>query len=96
MDAEDSAGVLTLDSAALVLGEVRKRKSEAKRPLNARVERVIVADAQERLNALSLAERDVRAAGVIEVLELRPGVSFEIIEIHLADPISGSEPTPAA
>jgi valyl-tRNA synthetase len=81
----DESSVLTLDSAAMVLGEVRKRKSEAHRPLNTRVERVIVSDEEHRLNALSLAERDVRAAGVIDVLELRPGASFDIVEIQLAD-----------
>jgi valyl-tRNA synthetase len=95
MSAGDDAGELTLDAAALVLGEVRKRKSEAKRPLSTRVERVIVADAPDRLTALGLAERDVRAAGVIDVLELRPGVSFEIVEIHLADSAAGTEPAPA-
>jgi valyl-tRNA synthetase len=90
----DESGELTLDSAAMVLGEVRRRKSEARRPLNTRVARVVVSDEQHRLNALSRAERDLRAAGVIDVLELRPGVSFDIVEIHLAEPAADAGPTP--
>jgi hypothetical protein len=76
----------------MVLGEVRKRKSEARRPLNTRVRRAMVADEPHRLDALEHAVRDVRAAGAIDVLELRPGAPFEV-EIELADPVVEAETT---
>ncbi len=89
---EDEAGVMTLDTAALVLGEVRKRKSEEKRPLNTKVRRVAVRGDSFRLSALRKAEADVRAAGAIETLDLESGESFEIVEIQLVDPVAGGEP----
>ena len=56
---------LVLDTAAAVLAEVRKAKTEAKQSLRAEVSRVLVRDSPERLAALAAAEADVREAGHI-------------------------------
>jgi valyl-tRNA synthetase len=63
--AEVSAGgdPVVYETAAVVLGEVRKAKALAKRSLRAEVERVVVRDAEERLKVLRGVERDVREAG---------------------------------
>ncbi len=62
---EDAA----LEIAADVLREVRKAKSEARRPMRAPVARVVVSDTAERLAALELGSDDLRRAGSIEELE---------------------------
>jgi valyl-tRNA synthetase len=61
-----------LDVARGVLGEVRKVKSEAKRGMRTPVTRLVVADTDARLATLREAEGDVRAAGVVEALEVVP------------------------
>jgi valyl-tRNA synthetase len=76
---EDNA----LAVAADVLKEVRKAKSEARRPMRAPVARVLVRDTAERLAALELGEGDLTLAGSIEVLE--PVVAEEFaVEVELA------------
>jgi hypothetical protein len=52
-----------------VLREVRKAKSDAKRPMRAPVARVVVRDTPARLEALELGAGDLCQAGSIEVLE---------------------------
>ena len=54
-----------LERAALVLGEVRKTKSEAKRKLSTPVERLVVRDTAEHLAALRTAEADLRSSGFV-------------------------------
>jgi valyl-tRNA synthetase len=81
----DEAGVLALQRASLVLGEVRRTKSEAKRPLSTPVAHVRVQDTAEHLVALRTAEVDVRSAGVIQELELAEGDVFEVA-VTLAAP----------
>jgi valyl-tRNA synthetase len=76
---EDEA--LTL--AAEVLGEVRKAKSEAQRPMRAPVSHVRVHDTPARLAALRLGLGDLLAAGAIEELESVPSDEFEV-EVELA------------
>ncbi len=70
--------------AADVLKEVRKAKSEARRPMRAPVERVLVSDTAERIAALSLGAEDLRLAGSIELIETReaaePAVAVELAE----------------
>ena len=55
--------------AADVLREVRKAKSQARRPMRAPVARVLVADTPARLAALELGRGDLCQAGSIELLE---------------------------
>jgi valyl-tRNA synthetase len=76
---EDDALALAAD----VLKEVRKAKSEARRPMRAPVARVVVRDTAERLAALDLGGGDLTLAGSIEVLE--PVVAEEFaVEVELA------------
>jgi valyl-tRNA synthetase len=64
-DLENTALAVTAD----VLSEVRKAKSQARRPMRARVTRAVVHDSAERLAALELGAEDLRAAGSIETIE---------------------------
>ncbi|MDP9403266.1 MAG: valine--tRNA ligase [Actinomycetota bacterium] len=87
-DVEAGAGAgepLVLETAAGVLGHVRKAKSEAKLSQRAEVERVVVRDTAERLAALRLAEADVRAAGSIADLVLDEGAEASVA-VTLAPP----------
>jgi valyl-tRNA synthetase len=64
-DGEQQALALAAD----VLHEVRKAKSQARRPMRAPVLRAVVHDTAERLDALELAADDLRLAGSIETIE---------------------------
>jgi valyl-tRNA synthetase len=57
------ADPLPLAAAGLVLGAVRRAKSEARLPLRTPVARVVVVGTPERLAAVRVAEADLRAAG---------------------------------
>ena len=59
----DAAGALALERAALVLGEVRKTKSEGKRPLTTPVTRLVVRDTAAHLAALRTSAADLRQRG---------------------------------
>ncbi len=74
----DRAGALALERAALVLSEVRRTKSEAKRPLTTPVVQATVRDAAEHLASLRASEADVRAAGFVEQLTLVEGDPFGV------------------
>jgi valyl-tRNA synthetase len=77
---EDTA----LDVTADVLREVRKAKSEARRPMRAPVERVLVRDSDERLRALELGASDLVQAGSIERIETALDAEFSV-EVQLAE-----------
>jgi valyl-tRNA synthetase len=79
-EAEDTA----LELAADVLREVRKAKSQARRPMRAPVSRLVVHDSEQRLATLALASGDLVAAGAIEALESSPAEEFAV-EVALAD-----------
>jgi valyl-tRNA synthetase len=82
--AEDMALAVSAD----VLREVRKAKSQARRPMRAPVRRVVVRDTAERLRALELGSGDLRQAGAIELLE--PIVDGEFaVEVELAEEAAG-------
>ncbi len=72
-----------LGVAADVLKEVRKAKSEARRPMRAPVARVVVHEREERLQALALGLEDLRAAGSIDLVESVPSEEFSV-EVELA------------
>jgi valyl-tRNA synthetase len=74
---------IALDVTADVLREVRKAKSEARRPMRAPVLRVIVRDSAERLDALELGEGDLLQAGSVERLETVEAEEFAV-EVELA------------
>jgi valyl-tRNA synthetase len=92
--AEARAGVegereaLALEVAADVLREVRKAKSQARRPMRAPVRRVVVRDGAERIAALSLGLDDLLDAGAIERLETADGEELAV-EVELAEEPAG-------
>jgi valyl-tRNA synthetase len=69
--------------AADVLREVRKAKSQARRPMRAPVTRVVVRDRAERLAALQLGSGDLVQAGSIEALAPVEAEEFAV-EVELA------------
>jgi valyl-tRNA synthetase len=81
---------VALEVTADVLREVRKAKSQAKRPMRAPVSRVVVRDTAERLAALQLGEGDLLQAGSIELLELVEGgeLAVEVVLAEEAGPSS--------
>jgi valyl-tRNA synthetase len=82
-----SREAVALEVTADVLREVRKAKSQARRPMRAPVTRVLVRDTAERLAALELGEDDLLAAGTIELLELVPDGELSV-QVELADEAS--------
>jgi valyl-tRNA synthetase len=81
----DAAHAECLRAAVDVLGEVRRAKSEAKRPLRAAVARAVVLDTPDRLTHLDRARADLRAAASIQQLELEPASSFSV-RVEFAEP----------
>ncbi|MDE0160617.1 MAG: valine--tRNA ligase [Acidimicrobiaceae bacterium] len=76
--AAGGAGALPGVVAAAVLGEVRRAKSEAKRPLRTEVLRATVADTAERIAMLATVVDDVRAAGRISELVTSEGPELSV------------------
>ncbi len=74
---------VALEVTADVLREVRKAKSQAKRPMRAPVTRVLVRDTAERLAALQLGEGDLLEAGSIARVETAEDGEFAV-EVELA------------
>jgi valyl-tRNA synthetase len=75
---------LALAVTADVLREVRKAKSQARRPMRAPVSRVVVRDTAERLAALTLGEGDLVLAGSIERVQTVEDGEFSV-EVELAE-----------
>ena len=74
----------TLEIAALVLGEVRKEKTGAKKSLRADVALAIVTGTPEQLAAIEAARSDILEAG--RIAELRTGAGEELaVDVTLAD-----------
>ena len=88
------AGADARDDAALgvtadVLREVRKAKSEARRPMRAPIARVVVRDTAERLHALELGAGDLCLAGAIDMLEPIEAGEFAVeVELAAEEPVS--------
>jgi len=59
-----------LDAASETLSEVRRAKTEAKRSLKVKAEKVVVSATSERINFVNLVHNDLVEAGNIETLEL--------------------------
>jgi valyl-tRNA synthetase len=82
----DRDGAQCLKASFAVLGEVRRAKSEAKRPLKAPIARAIVRDSAERLGLLESARVDLCAAAYIQVLEFEPADTFSLAVEFAEDP----------
>ena len=76
--AAGDAGALPSAVASAVLGDVRRAKSEAKRPLRTEVLRATVTDTVERLAVLESVADDVRAAGRITELVTVEGSELSV------------------
>ena len=76
--AAGDAGALPSAVASAALGEVRRAKSEARRPLRTEVLRAIVTDTAERLAVLAEVADDVRAAGRVTELVTFEGSEFSV------------------
>ena len=76
--AAGDTGALPSAVAAAVLGEVRRAKSEAKRPLRTEVVQATVTDTAERLAVLAEVARDVQAAGRISELGTTEGPELSV------------------
>jgi valyl-tRNA synthetase len=78
-----------LATAAAVLGQIRKAKSEAKVSMRAEAARVIVRGPSDAVDAVRRTEDDLRAAGNIAdlTLVLVPGGELAT-EVTLADPVT--------
>jgi valyl-tRNA synthetase len=80
---EDDRAASALEFGALVLSEVRKRKSEAQKPLKAPVARASVRDTADRIGLLDAVRADVTAAGFIQKIEARESQEFGV-DVELA------------
>jgi hypothetical protein len=72
----------TWNYARQLLGEVRKRRSEAKQALKVPIVRAVIADAPERLARLDSIDADLRSALRIDVIERKPKAGELAIEIE--------------
>jgi valyl-tRNA synthetase len=75
---------LTYRVAADVLGEIRKAKTSQQKSLRAEVDRAVVRDTPERLEALARALGDVNGAGRVRDLDLVPAEEFAV-EVDLTE-----------
>ena len=75
-----------LDAASETLSEVRRAKTEAKRSLKVKAEKVVVAATSEHINLVNLVRSDLVEAGNIETLELvkQEGITPKV-EVTLAE-----------
>ena len=76
--ASGDAGALPSAVASAVLREVRRAKSEAKRPLRTEVVRATVTDTSDRLAVLDTVAADVCAAGRVTELVTAEGEEFSV------------------
>jgi len=82
----DDQGVIALEIAAMILSDVRKKKSEKQRPMKTSARRVVVRDRPERIAVIADVRQDLMAAGLIEQLETAEGDYG--VDVELADTVS--------
>ncbi len=82
----DDRGVMALEMAAMVLGDVRKKKSEEQRPMKTSARRVVVRERPERIGLIDDVRRDLMAAGLIERLDTAQGEYSVDVELAEAAP----------
>jgi valyl-tRNA synthetase len=87
--APDPSTATSLAAAIAVLGEIRRAKSETKRPLKAVVARAIVRDTPARLAGLEHARGDLAAAANIQTLDFVPSDEFSVsVEFAETEPVT--------
>jgi valyl-tRNA synthetase len=72
-----------LSAASVILGELRKAKTEAKRSMKTPIVRAVVAGAPERIAAARLAEGDLRDAGNVAHLTFEDADDL-VVDVELA------------
>jgi valyl-tRNA synthetase len=88
LTAPDPEALATMELAFEVLGEVRRQKSGAKRPMKAPIARAVYRDTDERIGRLRHAQSDVCAAAGIVVLDVQQADAFALeIEFGDAEPV---------
>jgi valyl-tRNA synthetase len=90
---EDEAGARALELGALVLSEIRKKKSEQQRPLKTAVARAIVKMPDADRERVTTVESDLKAAGLIRVLVLESGDALDV-SVELAPPEAAPQEQP--
>ena len=81
----DDSGAQTLQMAAQVLGDIRKKKSEEQRPLKTAVARVVIRAPDEKLALLPDVEQDLRASGLIQQIDTLVAEALQV-DVELAPP----------
>jgi valyl-tRNA synthetase len=81
----DDCGAQTLQMAAQVLGDIRKKKSEEQRPLKTAVARVVIRAPDEKLALLPDVEQDLRASGLIQQIDTLVAEALQV-DVELAPP----------
>jgi valyl-tRNA synthetase len=79
----DERGTRSLQLAAHVLGEIRKKKSEGQKPLKTPVARVMVRAPERDLELLPEVEQDLRAAGLIQQIDTTVAEALQV-DVELA------------
>ena len=87
---EDDRGARTLELAASVLGEIRKKKSEEQRPLKTAVAKAIVRLPDADRELLGGCESDLRASGLIQELVVESAPALDVI-VTLAPPDAAAQ-----
>jgi valyl-tRNA synthetase len=87
---EDDRAARTLELAAAVLGEIRKKKSEEQRPLKTAVVRAIVRLPDADRDLLASADADLRASGLIQELIVESAATLQVV-VELAAPEPSQE-----
>ncbi|MEW6320029.1 MAG: valine--tRNA ligase [Acidobacteriota bacterium] len=85
----DAAAADVLAATIAVLSEVRKAKSEARRPLKAVIARAVVRDTAGRLALVDRARADLCAAGNIQALAFEEADTFGLAAEFAPDPPVG-------
>ena len=72
--------------ARRILGEIRKRRSEAKLSMRIPITRAVVTDAADRLQLLDGIEADLRSAGRVSILERNPQPDRFSVDVEFGEP----------
>jgi valyl-tRNA synthetase len=81
----DERGMQSLQMAAQVLGDIRKKKSEGQRALKTPVARIVIRAPEDRLELLPGVEQDLRAAGQIQQIDTIVAEALQV-DVELAPP----------
>jgi valyl-tRNA synthetase len=89
--APDADAAATLEATVHVLGEVRRAKSEAKRPLKVGITRAVVRDVPEKLTQLERGRVDLCAAANIQQILFERADAFSLdVEFAEIGPAHGT------